>query len=85
MDRVNITASEILDALQKSKATASRPKGCLTMVEVQDALGIGASTARERVKTLWRKGMVEVVMVWTATMDGRQRLVPAYRMRKGKK
>lgn len=73
---------DILDVLRDALNTPPEgPEGAYTTDELSEATGMHIRPLRELLKTLLKKGEAEVVRVRRTAIDGRNALVPAYRIR----
>ena len=86
MASVTITHEEWFAELERIGVLAGDADGA-TVTELVDASGRGDNWVRNKVRLGIRAGVIEIVRKQMTTIDGRQTLVPAYRMIgvKGKK
>ena len=87
---MNITETELLDAIQEAtKQASARPDGALTVAEMSDSMGLSRGAVRNRVVPLVRSGRMECVWVMVTDITGRFQRLPAYRLiapkKKGKR
>jgi len=84
MERVNVTESELLEAIRGLLAHTPESADAATITEMLEAMPVVTSRATlcKSIAALIKKGDAECVHVHRIAMDGRRRLVPGYRMRK---
>lgn len=81
-DRLSITDSEILAELRAALETPTEdPEGAYTAAELAEATGLHIRRLRAKLVEILKRGDAEVVKVRRTGMDGRNSLVPAYRVR----
>lgn len=65
-----------------AQVTPSRPRGYMTTRELCKLWGVSEETATKRLRRLQEDGLLDVmVRVSITTLDGRQQVVPAYRLK----
>lgn len=86
MARVEITDSEIVDALNAAIGTGEMaPADAFSREEIHDATGWGLPRISKHLRALKAQGQVEIVIVSRERVDGRLGPVPCYRFLRSKK
>lgn len=68
-----------------AQVTPSRPKGYMTTRELCRLWGVSEETATKRLRRLQEDGLLDAMArVTITTLDGRQQIVPAYRLKGSK-
>lgn len=81
-DRLTITEGDILEALREAlEQGTDAPDDAYTANELAEATGVHIRKTRAILTEILKRGEAEVVKVRRTGMDGRNSLVPAYRMR----
>lgn len=75
-----MTASELVEELERLYSESQDPEGYLTTTELADLLGIGVKGVRSRLRAAQRQGRLEVTHVRRAALNGQGYLCPAYRL-----
>ncbi|NIR76801.1 MAG: hypothetical protein GWN53_17380 [Gammaproteobacteria bacterium] len=82
MDRIEVTESELLEALQEATDAEPDwgPSDAHTVRELAAAMDVDRSVVRRKLRPLIFDGQAEAVKVRRPAMDGSLRKVPAYRL-----
>lgn len=78
---VELTVSEILEALRVAGEPAQDPEGYFTVTELSQAAGIADRTLRTWLLQLKKAGRLSVSQVRREQLSGTFKNVPAYRLR----
>jgi hypothetical protein len=76
---MNISTSELLEAVRTATGAHVNPDDAFTVTELSEALGNSRDLTCKKIGRLQREGLVEVVKVKRSRIDGLETLVPAYR------
>lgn len=79
MARVNISTSELLEAVKSATGAHLNPDDAFTVSELSEALGNSRQLTCRKIRLL--RDHVEVVKVKRTRIDGMESLVPAYRFK----
>lgn len=77
---ISISENELLDALREATESEQGDDGALTLREIMAATGMSERRAKEHMSRLKAAGRIEPVKVRREALDGRNALVPAYRV-----
>ncbi len=80
-DKVNLSMSEVLEALRGAVRRVEVDDAAFTTEELADALGVHVRTVQYAIKALHKAGKLECVRKVKSTITGAQRPVPAYRIK----
>ena len=80
MDRVTVTQSELIAALQAAMEQPDDPEGAVTTAELAEQLGWHVVKVRDELGKLDRAGRLECVKVIRRDITGRVGNRPAYRL-----
>ena len=81
MDRVEVTATELLDALREATAHGASPENAITVTEMCERWGMSRQKAQRSLRAAMAGGKVECVQKPIIDISGRKTFVPAYRLR----
>lgn len=82
---MNITTSEILEALQAGSRCAIDPKDAFTVREMLDCTGWSRGKVNGHLLAIKKEGNLELVTVQRERLDGMMHACPAYRFTKSPK
>jgi hypothetical protein len=82
---VNITTNELLEAIRKAQRSVKDPSGFTTTTEMMEASTMGRPTIAKHLRVFKVAGRLECRRVSRESIDGKQTMVPAYRVTKGGK
>ena len=83
MSRVEVSTSDLFDALEKAAAhdVTQTPPGFFVVSDMVRATGKCPRTIREKIRLAEERGKVEKTEVWRRRTDGRVSPVVAYRIK----
>lgn len=82
---ISITTNELLSAIRVAQQSFKDPEGFTTISEIQAASEMCRPTIAKHLRAFKKAGRLECRRVPREAIDGRPTMVPAYRVRKGKK
>jgi hypothetical protein len=80
MAETDITADDLVRALEEAQDTADSPDGLLTTVQLSKLLGRNRKWVRVKLGELDRAGRLECVWVEGTSISRSKTMVPAYRL-----
>lgn len=81
MARIEVSTSELLEAVRSATGAHVNPDDAFTVAEISEAMGAGERVTRDKLAKLKAAGCLEIIFVEREALDGRMRKVPAYRFR----
>lgn len=78
---MNISTSELLEAVRSATGSHVNPDDAFTVAELSEALGNSRGLTCQKIAQLQKEGLVEVLRVSRPRIDGAMGVVPAYRFR----